>query len=253
MSSRARVTKLPLMVQGGQQRGPPPARQSLHDASNGAASGSTATGSAVDCSTPSEPSPARAGDSTGPELATANCPPPFRVPCRRPRVELCVILRIVKVVANEVALERALVVVVAGMRLETTPAVIQAYVMGHYGVEPSSFMVHPHYLEDFLVMFRDVDVMWRVLNAASRRLWYPPGSRNWPRLVADLVLPPVGRLSTARPVLKSVSFPKVGMPHGILEGAVCGTSCIMEDDELIAATKELSRRTRWSRKIVLTR
>lgn len=181
MSSRARVTKLPLMVQGGQQRGPPPARQSLHDASNGAASGSTATGSAVDCSTPSEPSPARAGDSTGPELATANCPPPFRVPCRRPRVELCVILRIVKVVANEVALERALVVVVAGMRLETTPAVIQAYVMGHYGVEPSSFMVHPHYLEDFLVMFRDVDVMWRVLNAAVPLASFWIVFRRWHR------------------------------------------------------------------------
>lgn len=80
-------------------------------------------------------------------------------------MELCVIPRMVEVVANEIALECALVTVVIGSRPETSSADVHAYLMGHFGVELRSFMVHPHYLEDFLVMFRDANAMMQVMHA----------------------------------------------------------------------------------------
>lgn len=80
-------------------------------------------------------------------------------------MELYVIPRTVEVATNEVALERALVTVVVGIRPDLTLFDVQDYIMGHFGVEPGLFMVHLPYLEVFLVLFRDVDVMMWVLNA----------------------------------------------------------------------------------------
>lgn len=62
-------------------------------------------------------------------------------------------------------MECALVAVVEGTRLDLTPSDVQAYIMGHFRVELGTFMVHPHYLEEFLVLFRDASVMLQVLNA----------------------------------------------------------------------------------------
>jgi hypothetical protein len=71
----------------------------------------------------------------------------------------------VEIAANEIALERALVVMVTGTRPELTPSDVQAYIMGHFGLPSGSFMVHVHHPEDFLVLFRDYDVLQRILDA----------------------------------------------------------------------------------------
>nr|TKV93740.1 hypothetical protein SEVIR_9G245800v2 [Setaria viridis] len=140
-------------VQRGPQRGPPPLahqltpqqglpqpnRRSPPAVSDGL-SGSIATGSAADCSTPFDSSPIRAGAPVDPAVATSH-PPPLGAPCRRPRVELCVIPCTTEVVAIEITLERALVAMVARTWPEMTAADVEAY------------------LEDFLVMFRDGDAI----------------------------------------------------------------------------------------------
>nr|TKW21349.1 hypothetical protein SEVIR_4G164600v2 [Setaria viridis] len=180
LSSLPRMTEL--------QHGPPPPRRQSPPTSIGSTSNSTAAGSSAN-STPSmsDSSPIRAGAPASLVPAAAASPPPIGAPCRRPRMELCVIPRMVEVVANEIALECALVTVVIGSRPETSSADVHAYLMGHFGVELRSFMVHPHYPEDFLVMFRDANAMMQVMHA-----------QPW--------------LSTA--ALKTVSFPEVDAPVG---------------------------------------
>jgi hypothetical protein len=49
-------------------------------------------------------------------------PPPLGHPSRRPRSKMCIIPRTVEIAANEITLERALVVMVAGTRPELTPS-----------------------------------------------------------------------------------------------------------------------------------
>lgn len=75
---------------------------------------------------------------------------------------MCVIPHTVEVVANEVALERALV---ASSRSASSMADVKEYLHGRFGVEPGSFLVHPYYPEEFLIMFRDFHTMIRVLHA----------------------------------------------------------------------------------------
>jgi hypothetical protein len=71
----------------------------------------------------------------------------------------------VEIVANEIALERTLVVMVAGTRPELTSSDVHAYIMGHFVLPSGSFTVHVHHPEDFLVLFRDYDVLERILDA----------------------------------------------------------------------------------------
>jgi hypothetical protein len=70
-----------------------------------------------------------------------------------------------EIAANEIALERALVVMVVGTRPELTPSDVQAYIMGHFGLPSGSFTVHVHHPEDFLVLFGDYDVPQQILDA----------------------------------------------------------------------------------------
>jgi hypothetical protein len=48
--------------------------------------------------------------------------------------ETCIIPRTVEIAANEIALERALVVMVTGTWPVLTPSDVQAYIMGHFGL-----------------------------------------------------------------------------------------------------------------------
>lgn len=70
-----------------------------------------------------------------------------------------------EVVSNEVTLERALVAMVAGTRPATSTVDVHEYLIGHFGVEPGSFLVHPHFPKYFLIIFRDFDTMIQVLHA----------------------------------------------------------------------------------------
>jgi hypothetical protein len=46
--------------------------------------------------------------------------------------------------------------------------------MGHFGLPSGSFTVHVHHPEDFLVLFRDYDVLQQILDAPS-----PPPRSDW--------------------------------------------------------------------------
>jgi hypothetical protein len=59
----------------------------------------------------------------------------------------------VEIATNDIALKRALVVMVAGTQPELTHSDVQAYIMGHFDLPSGSFMVHVHHPEDFLVLF----------------------------------------------------------------------------------------------------
>uniref|UniRef100_K3XPX6 Uncharacterized protein n=1 Tax=Setaria italica TaxID=4555 RepID=K3XPX6_SETIT len=148
MSTLAWASSPPPVTQRGKQQG----RQEPHAASP--TSGSTATGSAADCSTPWEASSARVDDPAGTKPTTTASSPS----------------RLCAVATNEVALERALVTVVVGIPPDLTLFDVQDYIMGHFGVEPGLFMVHLPYLEIFLVLFRDADVMMRWLMSTAQEI-----------------------------------------------------------------------------------
>jgi hypothetical protein len=58
----------------------------------------------------------------------AASPPSLGHPSKRPRPETCIIPHTLEIATNEIALERALVVMVTGTRSELTPSDVQAYI-----------------------------------------------------------------------------------------------------------------------------
>nr|TKW02690.1 hypothetical protein SEVIR_8G256800v2 [Setaria viridis] len=118
-----------------------------------------ATDSNAKWPTPSPPPSSVALTPSCPDFASASvvplpAPPPGHLR-RWPRVELCVIPHTLEVEANEVVLERALVTVFAGSRPGASSSYVKAYLESHFDVEPGSFLVYPHYLEDFLIIFKE--------------------------------------------------------------------------------------------------
>jgi hypothetical protein len=49
--------------------------------------------------------------------------------------------------------------------MELVPFDVQAYIMGHFGLPLGSFTVHPNHLKDFIMLFRDFDVLQQILDA----------------------------------------------------------------------------------------
>jgi hypothetical protein len=86
------------------------------------------------------------------KLMSTYTPPLLGHPSRRPQSVMCIIPRSIDVTANDIALEHALVVMVAGTRTELTPSDVQVYIVGHFGLSLGSFTVHPRQPKDFLVL-----------------------------------------------------------------------------------------------------
>ncbi|CAO2168716.1 unnamed protein product [Urochloa humidicola] len=161
----ARVVAQPVHVAQGRDarvRAPPRQKPSSRSAALSHAAGSvTPTGSDAEGSTPSPLPPS--GRYSSPATATPN--PLLGAPCRCPKVEVCIVPCTMEVVSNEVALERALVVSVAGTSPDISPTKVKEFLEARLGVLPGSFLVYPHHPDEFLVMFRDVDAMLCVLHA----------------------------------------------------------------------------------------
>jgi hypothetical protein len=108
-----------------------------------------------------------AGPRRGPRFTDPSCPPlPNGHPSRRPLHVTRTIPRSVELQAEEDALAAmALVVLVDGTRPLLAPYQVRRYSQGNYGRPGSSFSLHRHWLEDFLIIFRNHEDLLHVLNA----------------------------------------------------------------------------------------
>jgi hypothetical protein len=85
-------------------------------------------------------------------------------PVRRPLLDACMVHRSDKINAAELALERALVIVVGGAHPPVSTAYVRLWLRDLYGGPSSNITVHRFHPEDFLISFSSLNDMFRVLH-----------------------------------------------------------------------------------------